>query len=144
MGAYKGNGNFGVEEGQPVRLLGLLQILRGLDYSFLDHKTLVNIRESEKAINIEIAVPGRTKEDFNIEVVNRVLIISTQAIKDESNVKRHLRQEFKDMAFTKSFPLPYSILEDKIEAYYSQGVLTITLPKNGHSGLSNKQTVKVR
>ena len=46
----------------------------------------VNIKESEEGFELELAIPGFKKEDFNIELDNELLTISSE-LKDESEMQ---------------------------------------------------------
>ncbi len=90
----------------------------------------VNIKENEKDFELELAVPGRKKEDFKIEINENVLTISTES-KTEENVEKenYTRREFTYSSFKRAFTLPETIDEDKIKAIYNDGILKFTLPK---------------
>jgi len=90
----------------------------------------VNIKENEKDFELELAVPGRKKEDFNIEVDNNLLTISSE-VKNEGEVheENYTRREFGFSSFKRAFTLPETIDEDKIKADYLDGILRFTLPK---------------
>lgn len=90
----------------------------------------VNIKENEKGFELELAVPGRKKEDFNIEVDNNVLTISAEVkTEKEVNEENFTRREFGFSSFKRAFTLPETIDEDKIKADYVDGILSFTLPK---------------
>jgi HSP20 family protein len=90
----------------------------------------VNIKENEKDFELELAVPGRKKEDFNIEIDENVLTISSES-KTEENVmdENYTRREFGYSSFKRAFTLPETIDEAKIKATYVDGLLKFTLPK---------------
>ena len=94
----------------------------------------VNIREKNTNFVMELAVPGLKKEDFNIEVEDEVLTVSATVPSDneetsESKNERFTRREFQYGTFKRTFNLPETINVEDIQAGYSDGVLTITLPK---------------
>jgi len=90
----------------------------------------VNIKETDKDFELELAVPGRKKSDFNIEIDKDVLTISSE-IKNEDEVKKenYTRREFGFTSFKRAFTLPETIDNDKIEANYEDGLLKLVLPK---------------
>lgn len=90
----------------------------------------VNIKESETDFELELAVPGRKKEDFQIEVNDNVLTISTE-VNSEENVENEnfTRREFSFASFKRAFTMPETINEDKIKATYENGILKFNLPK---------------
>ncbi|MFX0558150.1 Hsp20/alpha crystallin family protein [Maribacter sp. CXY002] len=90
----------------------------------------VNIKEGDSNFELELAVPGRTKEDFNIEVDDNVLTISSE-VKQEKETKEdnYTRREFGYSSFRRSFTLPETVNTDKIGASYENGILKFDLPK---------------
>lgn len=91
----------------------------------------VNIKENEDKFNVEVAVPGFDKTDFNIELNNNELTISSEK-KEENDQKegeRYTRREFSYQSFRRSFTLPNTVDGDKISAEYKNGVLNVDIPK---------------
>lgn len=90
----------------------------------------VNIKDNEKDFELELAVPGRKKSDFNIEIDKDVLTISSE-IKHENEVQEenYTRREFGFTSFKRAFTLPETVDKDKIEANYEDGLLKFVLPK---------------
>ncbi|WP_159801962.1 Hsp20/alpha crystallin family protein [Flavobacterium sp. MK4S-17] len=90
----------------------------------------VNIKETDQFFTVELMAPGMKKEDFNIEVDNDLLTISSE-IKTEKNEEegKFTRREFSYSSFKRSFTLPETVNEDEINAAYQDGILKITLPK---------------
>jgi len=97
------------------------------------HTTLpaVNIKETKENFEVEVAAPGFKKDDFNIELENDLLSISSEkVIKDEKKEEeRFTKREFSYQSFTRSFRLPELIENDKITAEYNDGILRIVIPK---------------
>ena len=55
----------------------------------------VNIKENEKDFELELSVPGRKKEDFNIEIDKDVLTISSEIRTEEDKTEEnYTRKEF--------------------------------------------------
>ena len=92
----------------------------------------VNVKETDKAYEIEIANPGFSKDETKIEVKDGIIYISmTSENKDEDeNSKYHCKQWSKS-SYKESWNLPDNVIEDQISAKNNDGVLIITLPKNG-------------
>ena len=79
-----------------------------------------------------MAVPGMKKSDFNIEIENQILTISSETRTEnekEDDDSNYTRREFGYASFQRSFTLPESVDDDKIEAKYNEGILNIELPK---------------
>ena len=93
----------------------------------------VNIKETDKAFEIEIAAPGMTKEDFSIRVDNdEELVIALEKKhnhKEENKDENYLRREFSYTSYHQAFTLPENIDIEAIKANINNGVLGIVLPK---------------
>lgn len=90
----------------------------------------VNILESDIDYTIELAVPGLNKKDIIITLDKNVLTVSTEKEdKDGKEENDFTRREFIYSAFNRSFTLPKSADQEKINAYYKNGLLTISIPK---------------
>ena len=90
----------------------------------------VNIVESEDDFQVEMAAPGMTKNDFNVELDNDMLTISSE--KEDTQEKKdrtYSRREFSYQAFRRSFNLPNTVEAEKIKAKYQDGVLRLVIPK---------------
>ena len=90
----------------------------------------VNIMENETNFMLELAIPGFKKEDFNIELDNDVLTISSE-VKSEEEIKNenYTKKEFSVTSFKRAFTMPDTINEETIVAVYEGGILKVTLPK---------------
>ncbi|MCW5515974.1 Hsp20/alpha crystallin family protein [Muriicola sp. Z0-33] len=104
----------------------------------------VNIKENEKDYELELAVPGMKKDDFNVEVDNNIMTISAEA-ETESKVEEenYTRREFSRTSFKRSFTLPETIDEDKIDASYVDGILKFTLPKKDEALPKPKRMISI-
>jgi HSP20 family protein len=90
----------------------------------------VNIKETETDFKLEFYAPGLKKEDFNIEIDQKTLSISSEKqFEVEDNNEKYSRKEFSFSSFKRSFNLPESVNFDAIEANYENGVLFVSLPK---------------
>ena len=104
----------------------------------------VNIKESDSDFGIELAVPGKSKEDFNIEIDQNVLTISSEE-KSESNQTNgdYTRKEFNFSSFRRSFTLPESVNTDSINASYENGILHLALPKKEEALPKPKRLIEI-
>ena len=90
----------------------------------------VNINETDKVYELELAAPGLKKSDFKVNIDRNVLTVSTEMKEEkEEKEKNFTRKEFSYHAFSRSFTLPESINQEKIDARYTDGVLKLVLPK---------------
>lgn len=104
----------------------------------------VNIKETPDAYMVDMAVPGLKKSDFQIDLDNQVLSISTET-KEESEEKNenYTRREFGYASFKRTFSLPETVDEDKIKASYNEGILSIHLPKKEEAKQKPARTIKI-
>lgn len=106
----------------------------------------VNIKETADDFKVEVAVPGKKKDDFNIELDQNVLTISSED-KNETEEKSEdgtfTRKEFNYTSFKRAFTLPDSVEQEKIKAVYKEGVLSITVPKREESKQKSKRMIAV-
>ena len=106
----------------------------------------VNIQETDESFSVEVAAPGKTKEDFNIELDNDVLTISSEEKKEEETTDkkgRYTRKEFSYTNFKRAFSLPETVHSEKISAVYNSGVLEITLPKKEEAKVQPKRMIEI-
>jgi HSP20 family protein len=91
----------------------------------------VNIVENESMFKLEVAAPGLAKEDFKINVEDKVLTVSAEKkIETETNEgEKILRREFGYSNFKRTFTLPENVNVKDIKAVYENGVLNVHLPK---------------
>lgn len=90
----------------------------------------VNVSETEKEFNLDVAVPGMKKEDFKIEVDKGMLCISAELeTENEEKEDDYTRKEFNYKSFKRTFWLPENVNSDLIEAKYKKGILKVMIPK---------------
>ena len=66
-------------------------------------------------------MPGKCNKDFNIEIENRILNISTLNDNQTSEYNYNI-QEFNYTSFNKSYDLPESIDLEKVDSLYRNGI----------------------
>ena len=105
----------------------------------------VNIKEDSDNFEVEVAVPGLKKDDFNIELENDVLTISSEKErKTESKEDKYVRREFQYSSFKRTFSLPENVVNgDMVEANYRNGVLHILLPKKEEVKPKPAKTIQI-
>lgn len=104
----------------------------------------VNIMETADAFIVEMAVPGLKKSDFHLNLENQVLSISTELKEEnEHEEENYTRREFGYSSFRRTYTLPESINEDKIDARYKDGILSIHLPKKEEAKQKPARTIKI-
>jgi HSP20 family protein len=93
----------------------------------------VDIREDADHIYVEADMPGFKKDDVDITLENQTLTISAekkQQYKDKGEQGGEwLLNERRYARFLRSFTLPPTVDDQKVDAKLTDGVLTITLNK---------------
>jgi HSP20 family protein len=116
-----------------------------LNDSFLSDKLAtrvpaVNIAETENEFHIELAAPGLKKEDFKISIDKNVLSVS--ADKKTENVeegKKFSKREYSYNSFTRSFTLPETADQAKIDAEYTDGILKLNVAKKEEAKIQSRE-----
>jgi HSP20 family protein len=104
----------------------------------------VNIKETDMEFTVELAAPGKKKEDFNIEIDDNVLNISSETRNENVEEEgKYTRREFSYSSFKRAFTLPDTVNEDAINAVYENGVLNITLPKREEALRKSKRMIEI-
>jgi HSP20 family protein len=87
----------------------------------------VDIYETGDALVVVADIPGATKEAVDIHVEDGILTIKARPTYEKRG--EAYVEEFGLVNFYRQFQLPDAVDQEKIEAEYKHGVLTITLPK---------------
>jgi HSP20 family protein len=89
-----------------------------------------DVRETEKEIVLDLEIPGIEKKDIKVEVKNNTLTISGERCEEETGEGiDYYRRERRYGRFERSFGLPDTVDEDKVNAQYKNGILKVTLQK---------------
>jgi len=106
---------------------------------------LVNIKQAEDKYSVEMSVPGFDKNDFNIELNENELIISSEKEENkEQEGEKYTRKEFSYQSFRRSFTLPETVDGDKISAQYKDGVLYVDIPKREEAKPKSPKQIAVK
>jgi HSP20 family protein len=90
----------------------------------------VDYRQTDDGYQLEVDLPGLTKEDVDIAVEDNVLTISGERRHPgEANGNGYQRTERWFGKFARSFTLPGQVDASKVQATFTNGVLSIALPK---------------
>ena len=90
----------------------------------------VDIYEDEQSVVIKAEVPDVDQKDIEVRIENNTLTLKGER-KHSSEIKKenYYRVERYFGQFQRSFSLPQSINQEKVQATCEKGILTITLPK---------------
>jgi len=107
-------------------------------------KPKVNIKETNEAYTLEMAVPGYQKTDFVLDVVNDELSISVEIKSEKEEIETaYTRKEFIVDSFKRSFTLPETADEEGIKAKYSEGILFVEIPKKEEAKPKAPRTIEI-
>ena len=94
------------------------------------HFPPANITEKKDVYQIELAVPGFNKADFNVKLEDSILTISAEKkTENVSETDKTVRKEFSHKSFKRSFTIDEKIDTTTISAKYENGILALELPK---------------
>ncbi len=98
--------------------------------SIADWTPSCNVAESSEEYRIEAELPGVKQEDMELKVEGRVLTLRGERREEkEEKGKKYHRMESSYGSFMRSFALPDDADEDKVDADYTDGLLTVRIPR---------------
>lgn len=98
----------------------------------------VDLYEDKDNAYVRAELPGVTREEINVELVEDALTISGSRKTPAAN-----GQPEQSFSFSRSVNVPEEVDADKVSAAYENGVLTVTLPKREETK-PKKVTVPVK
>lgn len=100
----------------------------------------VNISESEDNYHVELAAPGLKKDDFKLNLERNILTISVeQSSNHQDSQKNYSKREYSYSSFVRSFTLPESADDSRIDASYNDGILRIDIAKREEAKMVRRQ-----
>lgn len=97
--------------------------------------------DDERSVVIRLEAPGLNSGDFDIEVLDRYLVIRGEKQITREHTEGHYHvTECAYGRFERAIPLPDDVESDKAEASYNNGVLRVQLPKTESR---QRKTIKV-
>jgi len=97
----------------------------------------IELNETDKAVTVSAELPGLSEKDVQVEFANGVL-----SIRGEKKAERSEEGKFFSERYYGSFARQIAIdgvQEDKAEASFRNGVLTVTLPKTEQASQNVKR-----
>jgi len=106
----------------------------------------VNIVQTENGSELRIAIPGIKKEQLNINMEDRILKIESEKENDETISKSYtyLIKEFDYTNFKTEYKISGKVDIEKIDANYSDGILTIFLPLKREEILEKTKKIELK
>ena len=94
-----------------------------------------DVIEKDNRFEARVEIPGVDKQDIDVQIDGAVVRISAAAKADAKPAEhagegeRVLHSNRVTRSWARNFTLPVEVAEDRAEAAYENGVLTLTLPK---------------
>lgn len=90
----------------------------------------LDVYQTDKDVIVKASIPGVKPEEVDISITGDVLTIKGEH-KEEKEVKEkdYLRKERRYGTFSRSLQIPVPVKDDKAEAEFENGTLTLHLPK---------------
>jgi HSP20 family protein len=98
----------------------------------------VEVVDSESGLRISAELPGLDEKDVEILVSDDILTIRGEKKSRVDDKERRFSERFYGR-FERRIPLPYEVEEDRAEASFDNGVLTVTLPKSARADARTKR-----
>ena len=102
-----------------------------------------DVSETADAFQVRMDVPGMKPDDITVQVTGDSVHISGERKeqKEVDKVRTYHRLECRSGMFSQTLRLPSAVNEEKVQAEFHDGVLTVTLPKTEATRI---RTVKVK
>lgn len=88
----------------------------------------VEISETDKDLRVTAEVPGLEEKDIEVLLDDGVLTLRGEKRSETENKEKQFSERYYGR-FERRIPLGYEVEEDKVDARFKNGVLTVTLPK---------------
>ena len=91
----------------------------------------VDISETDDNFEVRAELPGVAKDDLHISVKDNLLTLSGEKRQEnvDDDTQNYRRVERRYGSFQRRFTLPTEVDTDDIKAKYTDGVLTLSIPK---------------
>jgi HSP20 family protein len=98
----------------------------------------VEVSDTGKEIRVTAELPGLEEKDVEVTLDDDVLTIRGEKRSESEDGPRQFSERFYGQ-FERRIPLGTEVEEDKAEARFKNGVLTITMPKTERARSKNKR-----
>jgi HSP20 family protein len=98
----------------------------------------MEVSETDKDLRISAELPGMVEKDVEVLMGDGVLTIRGEKRSEVEDKERAFSERYYGR-FERRIPLAWEVDEDKIEAAFKNGVLTITVPKTAQAASQMKR-----
>lgn len=100
----------------------------------------IDIKETDKEIQVLAELPGMEASDIEISIAEDTLTLRGEKRQEKEEKKgEYYRRECSYGTFRREIALPSEIVQDKVEAEFNKGVLSIRLPKKPEAQRKSKK-----
>lgn len=100
----------------------------------------VDMRETDTAVEIQAELPGVTEQDIEVQLADGILTLKGEKKQErEEKEKGYYLMERSYGSFLRQIPIPVEVEEDKVEAKFDKGVLSVVLPKKPETQTKTKK-----
>ena len=92
-------------------------------------RPVVELTDTSKNIELRFFLPGVTAENVDIQVTKATVTVSGDRPAPDRNADQKVWSEFRYGRFSRTVKLPVAIVNNQAKAEFSNGALTLTLPK---------------
>ena len=89
----------------------------------------VEVSETDRELKVEAELPGMDEKDLEVLLDNGVLTLRGEKKSETEDKNRRVSERYYGR-FERQIPLPVEVQEDKVNASFKKGVLTVTLVKS--------------
>jgi HSP20 family protein len=95
-----------------------------------DWNIALDVAETEDSYLVEATIPGVNVDDIEITLEDNVLMLKGEISRNEEveEAKYHLRER-RFGSFSRSIRFPMAVNGDAVEATYTNGILSLNVPK---------------
>ena len=103
-----------------------------------------DVKETDEGYEVDVDLPGFTKDEIHLDLANGYLTISTEKKLDRNEEKkgRVIRQERYCGTMQRSFYVGEHVTEEDIRAKFENGVLSLSIPKK-EAVVPEKKTILI-
>lgn len=132
------------QNGLPSLLDGFFNpVINNVEFTTPSFSPATNVSETSEGYQIQLSVPGFEKSDFNISLDNGILLIKAD-VEQTHQDENVLRTEFVRQSFRKKFQLPDEADENKVEAKYVNGILSLDIQKKEEAKPVPVRSIKIK
>lgn len=95
-----------------------------------------NIKETENGYELEVEMPGYSKDQIKVALENGYLTVSAKKEQKEGDKKHYVKKEISESC-SRSYYVGDDIQQEDVKAKYDNGILCLTVPKSQPKQISS-------